>query len=669
MGSFIILLILYVFGLCVEWVFNGRWFPSGFRNALLPKYTALHTRVLSLFDRHDEDTISRIGLIELAFRNMKAKKTRTIVTIGGMTIGIGAIVLLVSIGYGLQQLVITRVARLSEMKQVDITPQPGGTSKITDKTIADVLNISNVKQAMPLIAVVGRVTYQNSISDMAVYGVTADYLTESAIKPIQGKIFASNNTVSLLPFETSMKTERKDSSGEVAGVSTELNQNTRGDTIRDVDFTLHPGTWTKIRSGPTTESPIIGYTRRVEGTIHGIEVWGGVYDDDAGAVKNPDTDKQMGKWIKSEFALWEKVPCTPSSHTGCESGGYVPQKDTSGMQSNQEGYIAEVNVSYQGVIVRTPNVLGENTEATDSAAPLTSETTAIGSDGLAWVDIASEAGVVKPPDVKTVTISDKAVKQAVVNKAMIQVLGLKETEAVGKKFSVSFVVVGNLLSGGTEKVESAPSEYTIVGITPDDKTPLFYVPFIDLRSLGIVNFSQMKVIVNNQSDLTKARRQIESMGFVTQSVADTVAQINALFATARAVLALLGFVALSVAALGMFNTLTVSLLERTREVGLMKAMGMKSSEVQELFMTESMIMGFFGGVIGLIAGILLGKLCSLLLSFLSVAKGVGFIDISYVPLSFVILIIGISFVVGIATGIYPARRATQISALNALRYE
>ena len=172
-----------------------------------------------------------------------------------------------------------------------------------------------------------------------------------------------------------------------------------------------------------------------------------------------------------------------------------------------------------------------------------------------------------------------------------------------------------------------------------------------------------------KTDLAKIRKQIEAMGYTTRSVADTVAQINSLFATAKTLLLLLGMVALAVAALGMFNTLTVSLLERTREVGLMKAMGMKSSEVKELFLTESMTMGFFGGVLGIVAGFVLGKLLGLILSFFAIFKGVGYIDVSYLPLSFVLVILLLSLIVGLATGIYPAKRATKISALNALRYE
>src|SRR3990167_2725018 len=102
-----------------------------------------------------------------------------------------------------------------------------------------------------------------------------------------------------------------------------------------------------------------------------------------------------------------------------------------------------------------------------------------------------------------------------------------------------------------------------------------------------------------QASVDHARKQVEALGMKTSSVTDTVDQINRLFSTLRLILGLLGIVALSVASLGMFNTLTVSLLERTREVGMMKAIGMRSSEVRDLFLTESMTMGFFGGIGGL----------------------------------------------------------------------
>jgi len=544
------------------------------------------------------------------------------------------------------------VARLEEMKQADVTPQAGGKVKITDKTLSDFKDITAVEMSLPLIAVVGRVNYQNSVSDMAAYGVTTDYLKQSAIKPVQGRIFDSNELVSEVP----------QTAGEVAGASTE--KAVSGERIQNVDFTINPSAWIRVRESPATTGKILGYTKRVEGNSSGEEVWGGAYesDDDAGKAGETEDGRTLGKWIKAPVLLWKEEKCDSQTQGDCEGGKYMVMRDEDNKQVQKEGYFAEINLAIAGVNIKQPQVLGVTSEATGSVKP-TADTS------VDWVEIASEAGIITPPETKTVELAGNAKRQAVVNRAMLKVLGINEADAVGKKFNVSFVVVGDLLADEKEKVESASTEYTIVGVTPEEKSPLFYVPFIDLRSLGITNYSQVKLVVKNQADLVKTRRQVEAMGYVTRSVADTVEQINSLFNTLRTVLMLLGMVALSVAALGMFNTLTVSLLERTREVGLMKAMGMKSSEVQELFLTESMIMGFFGGVLGIVVGVVLGKLAGLVLSFFAIFKGVGFVDISYVPISFVLVIIFLSLLVGIATGIYPARRATKISALNALRYE
>lgn len=639
--GFFVLLMIYLFD---KWVIlrlrRVEIFKRFPKLNVFKKYSELVGKTIGSLDRHISGTISRMQLIELSIKNMKAKKTRTIITIGGMTIGIGAIVFLVSIGYGLQQLVITRVARLDEMRQADVALQAGGKVKIDDKTLSDFKDIPAVEMALPLIAVVGSVNYQGSVSDVAVYGVTTDYLKQSAVKPIQGKIFESNELTAKLPT----------GSGQVAGVSTEDVIGIFGEKIQDVTIVINPSEWIRVREDPSTKAKILGYTKRVEGSLYGEEVWGENYLTDEFSFE------KLGKWVKSPVLLWAEQKCNSKTQGDCEDGKHMVLRGDDNSQVQKTGYFAEINL-----IVTEANfsqVLGITTNATNES-----------SSALDWVEIPSEAGVVQSPDTKTVELTSDAKKQAVVNRAMLAVLGIKETESIGKKFSVSFVVVGELLSDPKEKIESSPSDYTIVGVTPEDKTPVFYVPFIDIRSLGITNYSQVKVVVKDQSELSKVRRQIESMGYATRSVADTVEQINTLFSTIKTVLALLGMVALSVAALGMFNTLTVSLLERTREVGLLKAMGMKSSEVQDLFLTESMIMGFFSGILGIAIGFITGKLAGLTLSFFTLFKGVGFVDISYIPFSFIIAIIFLSLLVGIVTGIYPARRATKISALNALRYE
>ncbi len=653
-SSFILLLTLYMTAKFFGFLNRKHLIPLRLSQKVGPRMGSWYRQLVFFFEIRRRQSISRIDLIELALKNMAAKKTRTLVTVGGMTIGIAAIVFLVSLGYGLQSLVISRVARLDEMRQADVTAQPGGKMKINDKTLSDLKNLAHVEKALPLISVVGRVSYHNAISDMAVYGVTSDYLTQSAIKPVEGKIFTSNALVSEVP-----------TGGEVAGISTEASPVASvGATIQPVVFHIAASEWIRVRSGPTISAPIIGYTKRTEGESSGVEVWGTSYADDAGRGKMgfDANGNAMGRWIQAPVLLWKEGACDPKASGDCEAGHYLVERDKDGSQVQKTGYFAEINVSFAGNTVIEPNVLGV---ATDSAGVV--NRTSGGS--LQFVQIASEAGIVKPPETKTVTLSDTAVKQAVVNRSMLKVLGINESAAVGKTFSVTYVVTGDMAGLTNENLTSEPATYSIIGVVPSGETPLFYVPFMDLRSLGIMNYSQVKVVVAQAADLSNSRHQIEAMGYITRSVADTVAQINSLFATARTLLALLGLVALAVAALGMFNTLTVSLLERTREVGLMKAMGMKSSEVQELFLTESMIMGFCGGILGIIVGFLAGKLIGVVLSAFAVFKGVGFIDVSTIPLPFAILVMFLSLLVGVTTGIYPAKRATKISALNALRYE
>ncbi len=490
-ASFVLLLLLYLlFKATIIWVISWRfWGQMGpVRKAVLTSCLA----ILRALDIHPKHSISRLRLIDLSIRNMKLKKARSLVTVGGMAIGIGLIVLLISLGYGLQEVVVSRVARLEELKQTDVSAQPGGRVILDDKAVADFGNLSKVNKALPQIAVVGEVSYKSAVSDIAVYGVTTDYLEQSAVKVSHGALFNSR---------------------DLAVDSSQISQ-------------------------PTA----------------------------------------------------------------------------------------------------TPRV-GESTEEATRSATV------------------------------SVPLSSIAQRQAVINQSMVEVLGLMAESAVGETFSVSFVATQPPEKKIEGTLSSIPAEYTVVGVVSMDEAPYFYVPFVDLRSIGIDRYAQVRVVVDNQDSLAGVREQIEVMGYSTASAVDTVEQITSLFAILRQVLLVLGLGALFVASLGMFNTLTVSLLERTREVGLMKSMGMRSFEVRELFLTESMIMGLAGGILGLAMGWLAGKAVSVVISLLSLTYGQGVINVAVVPLPFALLIVLVAVAVGFLTGFYPARRATKISALNALRYE
>lgn len=631
---FIVLVLLYSFSLFLH--------RLGRKNKFIKNLAVKNTRFVNSLDRSDTSGVSHLYLMEIAFKNMAAKKTRTVVTIGGMAIGISFIVFLVSIGYGLQEVVVARVARLDELKQAEVVPGLSADLALTDATINKFTEIKNVESVLPLIAVIGRVSYQNSVSDLAVYGATSDYLKYSALQPTKGTLFESN--------AITLEVNKIKSNPENEGIAKD------GEKIRDISINIESGTWLKVRENPSTKSTIIGYTKRVEGRTTGEEFWGETYtsDNKIGASGKDSEGTTLGKWAKAEFLLWEKKSCSVLEDSECEEGQYVVLRDEDNAQVQKEGYVAEIGMIISGND-QSAKVLGVNTSENAGTLPV--------------VEMASESAGIENQEVEKVTIDSQEKKEIVVNQSVLQLLSIDENEAIGKELSLSLVVVGELLEDPSVRIESAPLNYKIVGVIPDEGTPIIYVPFMDVRSLGVNKYSQLKVISKDNNSLRDIRTTIESAGYGTVSVSDTVAQIDSLFSNFRLVLSILGLVALSVAALGMFNTLTVSLLERTREVGLMKAMGLKSDEVKSLFLTESMIMGLYGGLLGLLLGIGLGKLLSLILSALSVVKGVGFVDVSYVPFSFVVFVIFLSILVGIATGYYPAKRATKISALNALRYE
>ncbi len=114
--SFVSLLIAYLIMSTAVNMTASRFCPNFLGSIIIRPISKIYDIVVNL-NRYNETSINRINLIELAIRNMKFKKNRTFITIGGMSIGIAAIVFLVSLGYGLEKMVISRVARLEEVNK------------------------------------------------------------------------------------------------------------------------------------------------------------------------------------------------------------------------------------------------------------------------------------------------------------------------------------------------------------------------------------------------------------------------------------------------------------------------------------------------------------------------------------------------------------------------
>jgi ABC-type antimicrobial peptide transport system permease subunit len=170
--------------------------------------------------------------------------------------------------------------------------------------------------------------------------------------------------------------------------------------------------------------------------------------------------------------------------------------------------------------------------------------------------------------------------------------------------------------------------------------------------------------------LTDVRKQITDLGFSSFSIVDQLEQIRTVFLIVDSVLGLLGGISLLVASFGIANTMIMSILERTREIGIMKAIGAEDREIKLIFFVEAAVIGVFGGVIGvLVAWGIDGVANRLAYRFILKPQGASFIDFFSLPIYLSIGAILFALVVSIVAALYPAARAARIDPVRALRHD
>lgn len=266
-------------------------------------------------------------------------------------------------------------------------------------------------------------------------------------------------------------------------------------------------------------------------------------------------------------------------------------------------------------------------------------------------------------------LSDENAKETVVSAASLKSLNqTNPNDVIGKELTFRVIQLDN--SGNIKKGhENDILKLKVIGMTAEDKVKYAYVPLNVLKALDGATYSSVKVKAAQRKQVTNVRKAIESMGYPTTSIKDTVDQIDQAFTIIKSILGGFGMIALFVAAIGIFNTMTISLLERTHEIGIMKAIGGRNKDVARLFTSEAAMIGLLGGTLGVGSGMLLGKGINSLVNFLATSVGGQASDIFYTPIDFIAIVIAFSFFVSTFAGIWPARRASKLNPLEALRYE
>lgn len=184
------------------------------------------------------------------------------------------------------------------------------------------------------------------------------------------------------------------------------------------------------------------------------------------------------------------------------------------------------------------------------------------------------------------------------------------------------------------------------------------------------SYNQLKVVATDRSTVASVRKQIEALGFSTSSPLDTLSQINDVFRFFNIILVAFGGIGMVIAILGMFNTLTISLLERTSEIALLLSIGARSKDITILFVFEALALSLLGGLLGITGAALLAALIDRVFNHLAVSRGVaGHFSFFAWPPALIIGVLVFICLVGLLVVFYPARRAAHIDPIDVLHHD
>jgi len=296
--------------------------------------------------------------------------------------------------------------------------------------------------------------------------------------------------------------------------------------------------------------------------------------------------------------------------------------------------------------------------------------------------------------------SDSA-QEMIINKHLLSRLGIDNPDsALGMEISVitAKVDMGSAMGmlfgrSGSSVFKEVEHKFTVCGVHGkgkgfDENWRQLIIPFETAQNIDRLGFSSAfdllgqvsgkeekneysSLIVRMQSSdkFTAARDSLEALGYNTFSFADQFEEIRKFFLIFDLVLGVVGFIALVVASLGIVNTMVMSIIERYREIGILKSLGAGNGEIRLLFLVESGAIGFIGSVIGLFFGWAISRIASIAAIYFMTKQGAPEVDLFYLPVWLVILALIFGTGVAVAAGLYPAAKAAKVDVVKSLRGE
>lgn len=264
---------------------------------------------------------------------------------------------------------------------------------------------------------------------------------------------------------------------------------------------------------------------------------------------------------------------------------------------------------------------------------------------------------------RSLTKDDK--NSVLISRSSLEALNLEEaSQAIGMSADINIPIKQN----GSGDFGNIDKSFEIVGVINSNYGSEVFLSNRVFEQSSVDQYSQIKLSTEDASNVSVLRTQIESMGLNTSSPADTIDEVNQIFGYFNAILLGFGLIGMIIAILGMFNTLTVSLLERTGEIGLLFSLGGRHSDMRKLFIYEAMLLSLAGAIAGIAITLVLEVVINIIVNQIVFSRGFeGSIDLFATPFWLIVGQIVFMSIVGLVVAQMPARRAGKINPIDSLK--
>ena len=251
--------------------------------------------------------------------------------------------------------------------------------------------------------------------------------------------------------------------------------------------------------------------------------------------------------------------------------------------------------------------------------------------------------------------------------ATLKLFGIADEDVesfIGERVSFRLLVPAE---DGTDNVDEIviDKEYIVRGITKEEGVLNALMMLPELRNyVGIEQYERIQVRVDTNENLPIIEEQLIEEGYRVTALSKTVEQASKIFQGVQVVLATFGGIALIVSAIGMFNTMTVTLLERTKEIGIRKATGAQKKDIVMQFISESVTISIVGSILGWVVGI------AGLFGLVEIINRLT--DLTFraaLSLDTILIVAAVAVFIGIVFGTYPAWKAANLTPVDAIRHE